>query len=327
MNSIKILGTGYAKAQKKISNFDLEKRVNTSDEWIKQRTGISSRYVSETENTSDLGVRAAIQAIENAHIQKEEIQAILVATMTPDCMTPSTACLIQAKLGLNDQQIFALDINAACSGFLYAFQIACELLERFENILVVGSETLSKMINWDERETCVLFGDGAGAMIITKGHRHVYHYANSQGDTQEVLHTPGLPLIQNLENDSPISHYLSMQGKEVFRFAIKVLKESIEEVLKQSQLSIEDIRCIIPHQANYRIISHVAKKMNIDISKFYINLDEFGNTSAASIPIAYAQAKEKGIVTDNDHVIFVGFGAGLTYGATLLKGGENEKCC
>lgn len=327
MNSIKILGTGYAKAQKKISNFDLEKRVNTSDEWIKQRTGISSRYVSETENTSDLGVRAAIQAIENAHIQKEEIQAILVATMTPDCMTPSTACLIQAKLGLNDQQIFALDINAACSGFLYAFQIACELLDRFENILVIGSETLSKMINWDERETCVLFGDGAGAMIITKGHRRVYHYANSQGDTQEVLHTPGLPLIQNLENVSPIPHYLSMQGKEVFRFAIKVLKESIEEVLKQSQLSIKDIRCIIPHQANYRIISHVAKKMNIDISKFYINLDEFGNTSAASIPIAYAQAKEKGIVTDNDHVIFVGFGAGLTYGATLLKGGEDEKCC
>lgn len=320
MNKVKILGTGYAKAQKKITNFDLEKKVNTSDEWISQRTGISSRYVSETENTSDLGVRAALQAISNAHIQKEDIDAIFVATMTPDYMTPSTACLIQAKLGLNNQKILTMDINAACSGFLYAFQVACEMLDRFSNILIIGSETMSKVIDWTNRETCVLFGDGAGAMVITKGTHEVYHYANSQGDMNHVLYTPGLPLIKNLDNSNPIAHHLSMQGKEVFRFAINALQESIQEVLKQSQLQIEDIQCIIPHQANYRIISHVARKMKIDISQFYINLDEFGNTSAASIAIAYAQAIEKGVIHHQDHVIFVGFGSGLTYGATLMKG-------
>ncbi len=324
MSSIEILGTGFVKAQKKVTNFDLEKRVETSDEWIVQRTGISSRYVSETENTSDLAYKASLQAIEDAHIQKEDIEVIIVATMTPDCMTPSTACLVQAKLGLNDCPVFAFDINGACSGFLYAFQIASDLLSRYHHILVIGSETISKMIDWNDRSTCVLFGDGAGAMVLGRGDTILYHYANSEGDLQEVLHAQGLPLVHDLQNQGASTHYLNMKGNDVFRFAIRVLKESIENVLDQSGLSIDDIDLIIPHQANYRIISHVAKKMKVDLSKFYMNLQEFGNTSAASIPIAYAMAQREGKIPEKGRVILVGFGAGLTYGATLIdnRGGQ-----
>ena len=324
MSSIEILGTGFVKAQKKVTNFDLEKRVETSDEWIVQRTGISSRYVSETENTSDLAYKASLQAIEDAHIQKEDIEVIIVATMTPDCMTPSTACLVQAKLGLNDCPVFAFDINGACSGFLYAFQIASDLLSRYHHILVIGSETISKMIDWNDRSTCVLFGDGAGAMVLGRGDTKLYHYANSEGDLQEVLHAQGLPLVHDLQNQGASTHYLNMKGNDVFRFAIRVLKESIENVLDQSGLSIDDIDLIIPHQANYRIISHVAKKMKVDLSKFYMNLQEFGNTSAASIPIAYAMAQREGKIPEKGRDILVGFGAGLTYGATLIdnRGGQ-----
>lgn len=324
MNSIEILGTGFVRAQKKISNLDLEKRVDTSDEWIVQRTGISSRYVSETENTSDLAYQASLQAIEDANIQREDIDVIIVATMTPDCITPSTACLVQAKLGLNDCPIFAFDINGACSGFLYAFQIASDLLSRYEHILVIGSETISKMIDWNDRSTCVLFGDGAGAMILGRGATQLYHYANSEGDTQQVLQADGLSLVQDLQNNEPSTHYLNMKGNDVFRFAVKVLKESIEHVLAQSNLTMDDIDLVIPHQANYRIISHVAKKMKVDLSKFYMNLQEFGNTSAASIPIAYAMAQREGKIPANGRVILVGFGAGLTYGATLIdnRGGQ-----
>ena len=326
MNRIKILGSGLARGSQKVTNFDLEKRVETNDEWIVQRTGITSRYISETENTSDLAVRASLHAIENAGLQKEDIQVIIVATMTPDSMTPSTACLVQAKLGLNDYPILAFDLNAACSGFLYAFQLACDLLNRYEHILVIGSETLSKIINWDNRSTCVLFGDGAGAMIVTKGQSQLYHYANSEGDLDGVLKTEGLPLVHHLQNQLPTVGFLTMQGNDVFRFAVRVLKESIENVLEQAHLTIEDIDLIIPHQANYRIINHVAKRMKIDISKFYMNLQDYGNTSAASIPIAYAEACEKGLMKDCKRVILVGFGSGLTYGATLIDQVGGEDC-
>ena len=326
MNKIKILSTGYAKAKQLINNQDLEEIVETSDEWIVQRTGISTRYVSYHENTSDLACRAALQAIENGNIDKTSIDAIIVATMTPDCLTPSTACLVQEKLGLNDQHIFAFDLNAACSGFIYALQVASDLLNRYKRILVIGSETLSKMIDWTDRGTCVLFGDGAGAMIIEKGDVALYHYANSMGDNKGVLKAEGLPLIDSLHNKEATTHFLTMQGNDVFRFAIKAMQEAIEEVLKQSGYTINDIDMIIPHQANYRIINHVAKKMKVDISKFFMDLQEFGNTSAASIPLAYHDAYNKGCITYKSRVILVGFGAGLTFGATLIDGKEEKEC-
>lgn len=323
INNVNIIGSGCALPLSKVTNHDLEKRVDTNDEWIVQRTGISSRYVSENENTSDLGYRAALKAIEDAQIDKESIDAILVATMSPDCMTPSTACLIQDKLGLtNKTSFFAIDINAACSGFIYAFQIASDMLNRYNRILIIGCETLSKMVDWDDRSTCVLFGDGAGAMIIEKGHMTLHHYSNSIGDKDGALQCAGLPLVKDLQNNQPTAQYLTMKGNDVFRFAVKVMKEAIENVLEQSNLSIEDIDLIIPHQANYRIIAHVAKKMKVDISKFYMNLQEFGNTSAASVPIAYAYAKQENLLNPNSKVIMVGFGSGLAYGATLIDGGK-----
>ncbi|MEG0276872.1 MAG: beta-ketoacyl-ACP synthase III [Coprobacillus sp.] len=321
MNNVNIIGSGYAVPLKKVTNHDLEARVDTNDEWIVQRTGISSRYVSEEENTSDLGYRAALKAIDDAGIEKESIEAILVATMSPDCFTPSTACLIQEKLGLvNQPSFFAIDINAACSGFVYAFQLASDMLNRYNRILIIGCETISKMIDWDDRGTCVLFGDGAGAMIVEKGHMALTHYSNSIGDSDGALRVDGLPLVKSLQNNNPVNHYMTMKGNDVFRFAVKVMKEAIETVLEQSGLSIEDIDLIIPHQANYRIIAHVAKKMKVDISKFYMNLQEFGNTSAASVPIAYGYAKEAGLIQSNSRIIMVGFGSGLAYGATLIDG-------
>ena len=323
MNKVNIIGCGMAKAKKKITNVDLENRVDTSDEWIVQRTGIKSRYVSETENTSDLAYRAAMSAIEDAGINKESIEVIIVATITPDSLTPSTACLVQAKLGLNNIPILAFDVNAACSGFLYSFQIASDLLNRYRRILIIGSETLSKIINWNDRSTCVLFGDGAGAWIIEKGNISLFHFANSEGDIKGVLQAKGLPLVKNLQNNEPVSQYLTMQGNDVFRFATRVLKEAIDEVLKQANLNINDIDLIIPHQANYRIIARVAKKINVDMDKFYLTLQEFGNTSSASIPIAFAQARKEGRIKENSKIIIVGFGAGLTYGATLLDLGGN----
>lgn len=323
MNQVKILGCGKAQPKRKVTNQDLEKRVDTSDEWIVQRTGISSRYVSEDENTSDLGYRAALAAISDAQIEKESIEAILVATMTPDCMTPSTACIIQEKLGLHHQpSFFAIDINAACSGFIYAFQLASDLLNRYSRILIIGCETLSKIVDWEDRSTCVLFGDGAGAMIIEKGETSIYHYANSIGDINHALRAEGLALTQDLYNQQSPSHYMTMKGNDVFRFAVKVVKEAIENVLEQSHLSIDDIDLIIPHQANYRIIAHVAKKMKIDISKFYMNLQVYGNTSAASIPLAYASAKQEHLIYEHSRIIMVGFGSGLAYGATLIDGGS-----
>ena len=189
---------------------------------------------------------------------------------------------------------------------------------------MIGSETISKMIDWNDRSTCVLFGDGAGAMVLGRGQTKLYHYANSEGDVEDVLKAQGLPLVKDLQNNKATTHYLNMKGNDVFRFAVRVLKESIENVLEQSHLTMDDIDLVIPHQANYRIISHVAKKMKVDLSKFYMNLQEFGNTSAASIPIAYAMAQREGKIPANGRVILVGFGAGLTYGATLIdnRGGQ-----
>ncbi len=316
---IDIIGYGLQKAKRKIENKDLEAIVDTSDEWIQERTGIISRYVSEEENTSVLGYRAALKAIENAKIDKQDIDVIIVATMTPDYFIPSCACMIQKKLDI--PHVLAFDINAACSGFLYALQIACDLLNSYQNILIVGSETISKIIDWTDRNTCVLFGDGAGAIILKRGNRKVYHYANCIGNNEDLV-AEGLALTCDLKNQPQNYYYLSMKGQNVFRFAIRALQESIEEVLKKSNLSITDIDYIIPHQANLRIINYVAKKMKINLSKFYINLYEYGNTSSASIPIALVEAYEKKLIDYKSKIILVGFGAGLTYGATLVDGGE-----
>lgn len=317
MTKLRILGYGKALAQKPMTNDDLSKMVDTNDEWIYSRTGIKSRYVTIDENTSDLGYRAACMAIDDAKINANELDIIIVATMTPDKFTPSVASMIQARLGIENANIYAFDINCACSGFIFALKIAAKLLESGQKALVIGAETLSKIINWQDRTTCVLFGDGAGAMIVSadENAQSATFYLHTINDDQQVLFANGISL------DSAEQRYgnIQMKGQEVFKFAINAMSEAIIKVLEEDDITLDDISLIIPHQANLRIIKAVAKKMNIDLDKFYINLEKYGNTSAASIPLALADANDQQMLGNNKKIIMVGFGAGLSYGACLLQ--------
>lgn len=316
MEGLKIQGLGYAIAQKTITNEDLSHCVDTSDEWIVQRTGIRTRHITENENTSDLAYRAALKAIEDAHIDKKEIDVILCATATPDCVTPSCASLIQGKLGLS-QSVFTFDLNAACSGFIYGLEVALHLLESYRCVLLIGAETLSKIIDWTDRNTCVLFGDGAGAAILKKSKKKVSFYANSQPDLKGTLQARGRLIRKPLSSDKQEVGFLSMNGKEVYRFALKEMQNAMEAVKRED--SWDDVDLIIPHQANLRIIQQVARNIKQPLSKFYINLDRFGNTSAASIAIALACAKEEKRLKEGMHVLLVGFGGGLCSGAIYME--------
>lgn len=317
MTTLKCAGIGYAKAQREVKNTDLAQIVDTSDAWIQSRTGIFSRYITETENTSDLAVRASLKALEDAKKRSEDIDAILCCTVTADCTTPSTASLIQGKLGCK-KDILAFDINAACSGFIYGLITASHLLENYPCILVVASETLSKLIDWSDRNTCVLFGDGAGAAIVEKG-QPISFYTMGQSDQKGVLWAPSRSLRQPLRQAVQEVGFLQMQGREVFRFAVRAMQEAIENVLEQEHKSLDDVDLIIPHQANLRIIQHVAKQLHQPLSKFYLNLEQFGNTSAASIAIALACAKAEGVLKRGMRIVCVGFGAGLTSGAIYME--------
>lgn len=321
MKNITLLGCGYAAAEHCVTNVDLENVVDTNDEWINQRTGIRSRYVSSQENTSDLGYRAAMDAIKKAKIDVKAIDLIVVATTTPDHFTPSSACLIQERLGLNDCHVMAFDINAACSGFLYAMHVASSMLGQYHCALVIGSETLSKIIDWKDRNTCVLFGDGAGAAILcsTPSDKQVEFFAQSIGDHKGILRAEGIPLHGALKNVDKTFGYLQMDGGEVYRFAVKAMEDAMNKVLSQANKTMEDVDLIIPHQANIRIIRHVAKRMNIKEDKFFINLEKFGNTSAASVATALAQAFEEMKIQQGSKVLLVGFGAGFTYAACYLE--------
>lgn len=318
MERIKIKGLGYAKAQRKVSNHDLSKIVDTSDEWIVQRTGIHSRYVTVDENTSDIAGKAARNALEDAQINPEDIDVIICCTATPDNVTPSCASLVQGKLDLKNVRL-ALDVNAACSGFIYGLELAHHLLDSYSNILVIGAETLSKLMDWSDRNTCVLFGDGAGAAIVSKGNHDFFFTSTSQPDLKGVLQAQSRKLSSPLEKHIPEAGFLTMNGKEVFRFAVGAMQNSIDMILEKANKTMEDIDLIIPHQANLRIIQHVAKRENLPLSKFYINLDRFGNTSAASIAIALACAKEEGRLKPGMKIICVGFGGGLTSGAIYME--------
>ncbi len=323
MNTMELLGCGYAHPKHYIDNHHLESIIDTSDEWIVQRTGIHARYVATTEETTSvLAAQAAQRAIEDAGIDRSAISLLIVATLTGDQPMPSTACLVQEQLGMMDQRMMAFDINAACSGFLYSLQCACAMLKEDECALVIGAENLSKIIDWKDRGTCILFGDGAGAAVLRKSAqgKPMWHFAQSKGDPKRVLDIPGktlsdIPCVNVDEN----YRYLSMDGKEVFRFAVGAMEEAIHQVLEQSPWRIEDIDLIIPHQANVRILANVARHMKLSLDRFYINLDRFGNTSAASVPIALAQAKAEGRLQKGMKIILVGFGGGLTYAASLME--------
>lgn len=319
MYSFKMLGFGLAKGRLTVTNEDISKLVDTSDEWITSRTGIKSRYISRQENTSDLGLAAAKMAIEDAGIDQREIGLIIVATMTPDNFTPSTACLIQQKLGLSDCEVTAFDLNAACSGFIYAFKTALALLPEHKKALVIGAETLSKLIDWTDRSTCILFGDGAGAVVLDREKRSCADfYTRSCGDEKQVLTAGGISM-NPLSNPPKDYSYLKMDGQEVFRFAVNAIADAAMKVLDKNNLSMEDVDLIIPHQANIRIISAAARRLGVPESKFFTNLQNYGNTSAASVAIALAQCRQEGRLKKGMKILLVGFGAGLTYGAAYIN--------
>ncbi|WP_415321888.1 beta-ketoacyl-ACP synthase III [Clostridium perfringens] len=323
MKNAKMIGFGLYTPKNLVENEKLQEFLETSDEWIRTRTGIERRYISLDENTSDLAVEASKKALIQAGLSAEDIDLIIVATVTPDNFTPSTACIVQDKLGAKNA--WAFDINAACTGFIYALKLGRSLIRSGEanNALIIGAETLSKALNWEDRGSCVLFGDGAGATVLTSteedcGIKCVN--VKSDGSKGDSLVIQGLPLNSPFKDGKEVSeNYINMNGREIFKFATKVMEESIVEILEKENIKIEDIAAIIPHQANLRIIDYVVKRLGIPREKFITNLQNYGNTSGASIPIALCESIDEGNLKKGDNIIMVGFGGGLTWGAALIK--------
>jgi len=318
---MRIIGTGSYVPSTALSNNDISKLVETDDEWITQRTGIKNRHISEGENTSDLAYKASLNAIKKAGITPSEVDLIIVATISPDSFMPAVANIVQKKLNIESAMSF--DINVACSGFVYALNIAKSLMDsgKFRYALVIGSEVLSKLTDWTDRNTCILFGDGAGAVVLEDfGDSHLL-YANctAQPDTNNVLYAGGVPVINPLLKQEPNSYCIAMNGQEVFRFAVDVITDSINTLVEETKISLADVDYIVCHQANHRIIKKVAKDLGLNEASFYVNLEEYGNTSAASIPIALDEMNRKGLLKQDMKIILIGFGAGLTWGCTLIK--------
>lgn len=310
MKGIHIVATGRAIPEKVVTNNDLSKFVDTNDEWIITRTGIRERHFSTDELNYELAAKAGKIAMEKARILPSQIAGIIVATVTPDNIMPSTACMVQKKLGI-PKDCMAFDINAACSGFIYGLRICKGLLENMEKpyMLLIGSERMSKILDFTDRSTCVLFGDGAGAAIIELSEKHPYYQRTWSDGNEEALTCLG-----------PGNHdaKLFMDGTAVFRFAVKAVKEGIDAVLADAELEIKEIDFIVCHQANARIIEHVRKKYDLPQEMFFMNLQKYANTSAASIPIALDEMMEQGMLKEGMKIICVGFGAGFTWTSALL---------
>ncbi len=324
MSFVKFLGIGSATPEKVLSNFDFEKMIDTSDEWIRSRTGISERRIAEPDvASSDLAYEASIKALEDASIGPEDIDGIIVGTITPDFIFPSTACVLQKLLGAKNA--FAFDVLAGCSGFIYALHVAKGLIQggSAKKLLVVGAETLSKIMNYEDRTTCILFGDGAGAAVITASETPgiLSSCLGANGDGWEYLYMPGggsrIPTSEESVKNG--SHFLQMQGKEVFKEAVKALQSSSLKAIEQAGITPDQIDLLIPHQANYRIIEVVRKRLELPEEKVFSNLDRYGNTSSASVPIALDEAVKSGRLKKGDIVVFSAFGAGFTWGASVVR--------
>jgi len=314
-----VLGTGSYLPEKVVTNTDLEKIVDTTDEWIVERTGIERRHVAgDGELTSDLAVRAANRAMEAAGIGVEDVDLVIVATTTPDDTFPSTATKVQAALGMTRGAAF--DVQAACSGFLYALSVADSMIRTglARTVLLIGAETMSRLIDWEDRTTCVLFGDGAGAMVLAAqegdGSRGVLaSRLHSDGRQRDLLYTDGGP------SSSQTAGHIRMKGREVFRHAVNNLASVVYEVLEDASLNPSDIDWVVPHQANKRIIDGTARKLQIDSEKMVLTVQEHGNTSAASVPLALDEAVRDGRIKQGDLVLLEAMGAGFTWGAALLR--------
>lgn len=323
--SVGIIGTGSYVPDKVITNHDLAKIVDTSDEWIVSRTGIRERrFVEDHVATSDVAYEAGKKAIEDAGLKPEDIDLIILATLTPDMILPSTACFVQDKLKATNAAAF--DIAAACSGFLYALTLGHQMINGGvnKNVLIIGAETMSKVLDMKDRNTCVLFGDGAGAVVLSEvetGHGILATDIGADGSGAMYLNIPGGG-TRNPASDVTVDermHFLKMEGKGVFKFAVRAMNSSSLKVIKKANLNIDDIDYLVPHQANSRIIQAAAKKMKLSMDKVKVNLDKYGNVSAGSIPIALDEAVKEGSIQSGDHVVLVGFGGGLTWGSCVIK--------
>lgn len=322
-----ITGTGAYLPEKVITNADLEDMVDTSDEWIRQRTGIVERRIADDDTaTSDLSIRAARRAIEHAQIDPVDIEMILVATVTPDTFFPSTACYVQKGIGAKNAS--AMDVSAACAGFLYGLDLADGLIKsgRYDTILVVGGEVFNNIINWKDRSTCVLFGDGAGAAVVqaTEEPKGILaSYIGSDGDYADInllgIPAGGSRMPLTPEGIEQKLDKIQMNGREVFKLGVRLMPEAAQRVLRKANVSVEDIDLLIPHQANLRIIEAVGDRLGVPREKVYINVDKYGNTSAATVIIALDEAIREGCAKPGDLILLVTFGAGVTWGSTLLQ--------
>lgn len=320
-----ITGWGMSAPEKVITNDDISKMVETSDAWIRERTGIRERHVARDDQfPSTLAVEASIKALKIANLHPRDLDLIICSTSSPEYIFPATACLIQDQLGATKAGAF--DLLAACSGFIYALNMGAQAIRSgsIKNVLVIGAETLSRFTNWKDRNTCILFGDGAGAFVLQASEQPggvlsaVMHSDGSGGD---LLAIPGggsrYPSTESTVLDG--KHYIQMDGKEVFRFATRVMASSTQEVLACAGLTLDQIQWIVPHQANIRIIESAARGLRLPMERFIVNIERYGNTSTASIPIAIVEALEKGQIKPGDKIVMVGFGAGLTWGALAAE--------
>jgi 3-oxoacyl-[acyl-carrier-protein] synthase III len=323
--SCSIVSAGSYVPDRVLTNADLERMVDTTDEWITIRTGIKQRRLAaDDEFTSDLASKAALRALERAQIKPDQLDLIIVASITPDMPFPSTACLVQRKIGA--RRAAAFDIEAACSGFIYGLEIGQQFImsRSHETVLVIGAEKLSSIVDWSDRNTCVLFGDGAGAAVLQ--HRPSSHglltvCMGSDGNKADLLSMPGggSRCPASLESVSSRLHYLRMDGKETFKNAVNAMYQAAKESLRRCEIDIRQIKCIIPHQANRRIIDAVAERLDADPAQLFVNLEKYGNTSAASVAIALDEAVQSGRIQRGDLILLVVFGAGLTWAAAVIE--------
>lgn len=320
-----ILGTGACVPRKELTNFDLEKIVDTSDEWIRTRTGIKSRRVGgEGEKTFQLASAAAIRALEMSGVRAEELDLLVVGTISSHMLMPSCACFVQNEIGATNA--FAYDINAACCGFIYGLDIADKHIraDHDKKVLVIGAETLSSRLNWQDRNTCILFGDGAGSAVL--GHsdddnRQMLGTNHcSDGGLWELLYMHNAPSTNPdlIVENNPGAHII-MEGREVFKHAVKAMEDAVNGLLEKTGITMNDIDRVIPHQANIRILNKLIERLNIPREKVILNVHRYGNTSAGSIPIALDETNRAGLLSPGDTVLFCSFGGGLTWGATLLR--------
>ncbi len=319
----RIAGTGHFLPKNVVTNDDLAKIMDTSDEWISSRTGIRERRLATEETTASMSAEAAKLALADAGISAQDIDLIILATVSADHMTPSTACEVQAAIGAD--KAVAFDVNAACSGFLFALQMADTYIKQgvYKNALIIGAETLSKIMDWNDRSTCVLFGDGAGAAVVCAAEDE------SQGLASLTLGSDGAKGMVlagiNRSNNNPYvktdigPHYIHMDGQEVYKFAVTTVPASIEQVLDEAGLTCEDIKYFVLHQANIRILQSVSKRLKVSMDKFPISLDHCGNMSAASVPVLLDEVNRKGMLKKGDKIVLAGFGGGLTWGACVVE--------